>query len=156
MLLNCGVGEDSWEFLELQGDQTSQSERKSALNIHCKDWYWSWNSNTLATWCEELTPWKRPWCWERLRAGGEGDEMAEWHHWLDEHESEQAPGDGDGQGSRCAAVHGLQRVGQDWVAELNWWWFLYLSTIFYINSALLGTLRRERKYKWQFVYPLTR
>ena len=32
---------------------------------------WSWNSNTLATWCEELTHWKRPWCWERLKAGGE-------------------------------------------------------------------------------------
>ena len=35
---------------------------------------WSWNSNTLATWCEELTHLKRPWCWERLRAGGEGDD----------------------------------------------------------------------------------
>ena len=33
----------------------------------------SWNSNTLATWCEELIHWKRPWCWERLKAGGEGD-----------------------------------------------------------------------------------
>ena len=30
---------------------------------------WSWNSNTLTTWCKELTPMKRPWCWERLRAG---------------------------------------------------------------------------------------
>ena len=49
MLLNCGVGEDSWESLGLQGDQTSQSERKSVLNIHWKDWCWSWNSNTLAT-----------------------------------------------------------------------------------------------------------
>ena len=39
-----------------------------------KDWCWSWNSNTLATWCEELTHLKRPWCWERLRAGGEGDD----------------------------------------------------------------------------------
>ena len=28
----------------------------------------------LATWWEELTPWKRPWCWERLKAGGEGDD----------------------------------------------------------------------------------
>ena len=37
-----------------------------------KDWCWSWNSNTLATWCEELTHLKRPWCWERLKAG-EGD-----------------------------------------------------------------------------------
>ena len=33
----------------------------------------NWTSNTLATWCEEMTHWKRPWCWERLRAGGEGD-----------------------------------------------------------------------------------
>ena len=54
---------------------------------HWRDWCWSWNSNTLATWCEEPTHWKRPWCWEGLRAGGEGDEdeMVEWHHWLDEH-----------------------------------------------------------------------
>ena len=35
---------------------------------------WSWNSNTLATWCEELTHLKRPWYWERLKAGGEGDD----------------------------------------------------------------------------------
>ena len=35
-------------------------------------------TNTLATWCEEVTPWKRPWCWERLRAGGEGDERMRW------------------------------------------------------------------------------
>ena len=41
--------------------------------VHWKDWCWSWNSNTLATWCKELTPWKRPWCWERLKAGEEGD-----------------------------------------------------------------------------------
>ena len=33
-------------------------------------WCWSWNSNTLATSCEELTHWKRHWCWERLRTGG--------------------------------------------------------------------------------------
>ena len=33
---------------------------------------WSWNSNPLASWCEELTHWKRPWCWERLKVGGEG------------------------------------------------------------------------------------
>ena len=39
-----------------------------SLNIH-----WSWNSNTLATWCEGLTHWKRPSCWERLKAGGERD-----------------------------------------------------------------------------------
>ena len=42
------------------------------LNIHWKDRCWSWNFNTLATWCEELHHWKRPWCWERLKAKGEG------------------------------------------------------------------------------------
>ena len=35
-----------------------------------KDWCWSWNSNNLATSCEELIHWKRPWCWEGLGAGG--------------------------------------------------------------------------------------
>ena len=38
---NCGVAEDSWESLRLQGDQNSQSSRKSILNIHWKDWCWS-------------------------------------------------------------------------------------------------------------------
>ena len=59
MVLNCGVGEDSWESLGQQGDQTSQSWRKSVLNIRWKDWCWSCSSNTLATWCEEQTHWKR-------------------------------------------------------------------------------------------------
>ena len=44
---------------------------KSTLNIHQKNWCWSWNSNTLATWCEKPTHWKRSWCWERLKAKGE-------------------------------------------------------------------------------------
>ena len=48
-------------------------KRKSVLNIHWKDWCWSWSSNTLATWYEELTHLKRPWHWERLKAGGVGD-----------------------------------------------------------------------------------
>ena len=56
-----------------QGAQASQSWRKSTLNIHWKDWCWSWSSNILATWCKESTHWKRPWCWGRLSAGGEGD-----------------------------------------------------------------------------------
>ena len=40
-------------------------------SIHWKDWCRSRSSNILATWCEELTFWKRPWCWERVKAGGE-------------------------------------------------------------------------------------
>ena len=37
--------------------------------------------NTLATWCEELTLWKRPWCWERLKAGGKGEGRG-WDGWM--------------------------------------------------------------------------
>ena len=62
------------ESLGLQGDPTSPSERKLTLNTHWKDWCWSWSSNILATWWEEPTHWKRHWCWERLKAGGEGDD----------------------------------------------------------------------------------
>ena len=40
-----------------------------------------WNSNTLATWYEELTHVKKPWCWERLKAGGEGDDRG-WNGWM--------------------------------------------------------------------------
>ena len=58
----------------LDARRSNQSILKEiSPNIHWKDWCWSWNSNTWATWCEELTHLKRPWCWARLKAGGEGD-----------------------------------------------------------------------------------
>ena len=60
---------------------------------------WSWNSNPLATWCEDLTPWKRTRCWERLRAGGEGDDRG-----------------GDGW---MASPTPWTWV---WVSSRSWWW----------------------------------
>ena len=80
MLPNCDVREDSWESLGLKGDQTSQSQRKSTMNIHWKDWGWRWSFNILATWCEQPTHWKRPWCWERMKAKGEGNRG--WDGWM--------------------------------------------------------------------------
>ena len=47
---------------------------KEILNIHWEDCCWSWSSNPLTTCFEELTHWKRPWCWDRLKAGEEGDD----------------------------------------------------------------------------------
>ena len=81
MLSNYSAGEDSWESLGQQGYQTRQSYRKSTLNIHWKDWCWSWISNILATWCKELALWKRPWRWERVRARGEGGNR-KWDGWM--------------------------------------------------------------------------
>ena len=105
--------------------------------IHWKDWCWSWSSNTLATWCEELTLWKRPCCWARLKVGGEGDDrgwdglMASlslwWHHKLmashelaqtHGHEFEQALEVGGGQGSlACCSPWG--RKESDTTEQLN-------------------------------------
>ena len=67
--------------------------------VHWKDWCWSWNSNTLATSHEELTHLKRPWCWDRLRAGGEGDDRG-WDDWM-------------------ASPTQWTWV---WVDSGNWWW----------------------------------
>ena len=123
MLLNCGVWKDSWESLRQEGDPTSSSQRKSVLNIHWKDWCWSWNSNTLATWCEELTHLKRLWCWESLKAG-EGDDRG-WHGWMASPTrwtwvwvssrswwKTRKPGGLQSMGSR--------RVRHNWATELNW------------------------------------
>ena len=48
--------------------------RRSIFGVHWKGWCGSWNSKTVATWCEELTLLKRPWYWEKLKAEGEGDD----------------------------------------------------------------------------------
>jgi len=63
------------------GRKSNQSILKEILNIHWEDWCWSWSSNTLANWYEEVTHWKRPWCWERLNAGRERDDRG-WDGWM--------------------------------------------------------------------------
>ena len=45
------------------------------------EWCWSWSSSSPATCCKELTHLKRSWCWERLKAGGEGDDR-QWDGWM--------------------------------------------------------------------------
>ena len=79
--------------------------------------------NTLATWCKELTHVKRPWCWERLRAGGEGDNRG-WDGWMAS--STRWTWVWVDSGSwwwtgRPGVLRflGLQRVGHDWATELN-------------------------------------
>ena len=130
-LLNCGVGEDSWESLGLQGEPTSPSWRRSVLGVHWKDWCWSWNSNTLTTSCEELTHWKGPWCWKdwgQEEKGMTEDEMAGWHHWLDGHGFESTPGVGDGQGG-LACCDSWGRKESDTTERLNWTEYLVIIAI---------------------------
>ena len=86
-----------------------------------------WNSNILATWCEELT-WKRPWCWEKLKAG-EGDNRG-WDGWM----ASATPWTWLWASSRnwwwtgnpdMLQSMGSQEAGYDWETELNW---IYLNS----------------------------
>ena len=103
-----------------EGRSNQSILKKVILNIHCKDWCWSFNS--LAIWCKGLTHWKRPWCWERLKVG-EGDDGG-WDGWM------VSPTQwtwvwvysrvGDGQvGLACCSPWDC-RIGHDWVTKLNW------------------------------------
>ena len=76
--------------------QTSVKYIKLFLGLSYK---WNWSSNTLSTWCEELTHLKRPWCWERLKAGREGDDRG-WDGWM----------------------ASFTRWKWVWANSGNWWW----------------------------------
>ena len=115
MLSNCGVGEDSWESLGLQGDPTSPFWRRWALGFLWKEWCWSWSSSTLATSCEELTHWKRPRCWDGLGAGGEGDDRG-WDGWM-------------------ASLTGWTWV---WVNSGSWWWTGRPGMLWFMGSKRVG------------------
>ena len=124
MLLNCGVEEDCWESLGLKGDPTSPLWRRSALGVHWKDWCQGWNSNTLATSWEELSHWKRLWCWEGLGAGGEGDDKG-WDGWMASPTRWTWVWVNSGSWGWTGKpgvlwFMGSQRVGHDWETELNW------------------------------------
>ena len=123
ILLNCGIGEDSWESLGLQGDQTSQSQRKSVLNIQWKDWCWS--SNTLAPDAKSWLIRKNPDAgkdWRQEEKGTAEDEMVGWHHWLSGYEFKQTPRDGEGQG--CCSPWGLKESTK----QQNQWTCRYICT----------------------------
>ena len=121
MLLNCGVGEDSWESLGLQGDQPVHSEGDQPWDFfgrndtkaetpvlwppHVKNWLFGKDSDAGRDWGQEKGPTE--------------DEMAGWHHWLDGHESEWTPRVGDGQGGlACCDSWGLTE--SDTTERLNW------------------------------------
>ena len=97
---------------------------QSVLNIHWKDWCWSWNASTLATWCQELIHWKRSWCWERLRARGEGDGDRGWDGWIASPTQWTWVWVNSGSWwwtGRPGVLQsmGSQRVGHDWATELS-------------------------------------
>ena len=123
MLLNCGVGEDSWESLGLQGDPTS---------LHSEDQPWDFfgrndaKAESPVLWPPHAMSWLigkdsdagRDWGQEEK--GTTEDKMAGWHHWLDGCEFEWTLGVGIGQGGLACCNSWGRRVGHDWATELNW------------------------------------
>ena len=120
MLLNCGVGGGAWDCKEIQpvhskGDQSwvfigrtdAEAETLVLWPPLAKTWLIGKDSDAGRDWGQE-------------EKGMTEDEMAGWHHWLDGHEFEWTPGDGDGQGGLACCNSWGHRVGQDWAAELNW------------------------------------
>ena len=121
MLLNCGVGEDSWEPLGLQGDPTSHSKDRSWVFFgrndaktetpilwppHAKSWLIGKDSDAGRDWGQE-------------EKGMTEDEMAGWNHWLNGCEFEWTPGVGDGQGGlACCSSWGHKESGM--TERLNW------------------------------------
>ena len=80
--------------------------------------------HTLATWCKELTHWKRPWCWERLKVGEEGDDRG-WDYWMASRTQWTWVWVNSGSWwwtGRPGVLQsmGWQRFGHDWATELNW------------------------------------
>ena len=97
---------------------------RSVLGVHWKDWCWIWNSSNLATSCEVLTHWKRPWCWEGLGAGGDGDDRG-WDGWMASPTQWTWVWVNSGSWwwtGRPGVLRfmGSQRVRHDWATELNW------------------------------------
>ena len=108
-----------WKWL-LKVPWTTRRSNQSILKetnpeYSLEGWCWSWIAHHLATWCKELTHWQSPWCWEKLRAGGEGDDrgwddcMASltqwtwvWANWRDR----------EGEGSlACCSLWGCKESG---------------------------------------------
>ena len=100
----------NWWFWTVVLEKTLESplNYKEIRPIHPKgnqswmfigNWCWSWNSNILSTLFEELTHLKRPWCWERLMAGGKGDGRG-WDGW----------------------VASLTQRTWVWTNSRSWWW----------------------------------
>ena len=133
-------GEESWapknwcfRTVVLEKTLESPSDCKEIQPIHPKgDQSWVFigetdaKAETPVLWppdAESWLIWKDPDAgkdWGREEKGTTEDEVIGWHQWQNGHEFGWTLGVGNGQGSWRAEVHGLQRVGQDWVTELNW------------------------------------
>ena len=102
MLLNCAAREDS--RVPWNARRSNQSILKEISPEYSLEGL-IWSSNIFATWCEEPTHWKRPWWWERLKAGGEGNDRGQ-----------------DGFRQRTRWFYGITNsMDMSWASSRRWW-----------------------------------
>ena len=133
MLLNCGVGEDSWESLGLQGDQSwvfigrtdAEAETPILWPRHAKSWLIGKDPDAARNWGQE-------------EKGTTEDEMAGWHHRLDGHKSEWTLGVGDGQGG-LACCDSWGRQESDATERLIWSDLnMFIFSIWFVGDEITG------------------
>ena len=124
MLLNCGVGEDSWESVGLQGAiQPVHSEGDQPWDFFGRN---DAKAETVVLWPPHAKSWLigKDWCWEGLRAGGERDDRG-WDGWMASPTRWTRVWVNSGSWwwtGRPGVLRFMvsQRVGHDWATELNW------------------------------------
>ena len=144
MFFNCGVGKDlKVPWIARRSNQSILKEISPEYSL--EGLCWSWSSNTLATWCKELTHLKDLEVgkdWRREEKGMTEDEMVGWHHHLNGHEFEQAPGAGYGWGRLvCCSPWGRKQL--DMTEWLNWSDYSFKK-----NTALFIWLCRAVVVAW--------
>ena len=125
MLSNCGAGELLWvAWLTRRSNQLILQEINPEYSL--EGWMLKLKLQYLATWCEELTHWKRPWCWERLRAGREGNDRG-WDGWMTS-------------STRWTWV---------WVDAGSWWWTRRPGVLQFMGSQIVRhNLATELNWLW--------
>ena len=135
----------NWCFWTVVLEKTLESplDCKEIQPVHPK-WNQSWifigrtyveaeTPNILVTWFEELTHWKTPWCWERLKAVGEGEDRG-WDGWMTSPTQWTCIWVGSGSWwwtgrPGVPQSMGSQRVGHNWMTKLNWTELIWLSAL---------------------------
>ena len=148
MLLNCYAGEDSWEFLGLQGDHSvNPKENQSWILIGRTDAeteapiFWPPDAKSQLIRKEDPDAGKD---WRLEEKGMTEDERVGGHHWLNGREFELAPGDGEGQGSLgCCSPWGHKE--SDTTEWLN-----NTTTVVHPDNECYSVLEREREREAEF------
>ena len=149
MLLNCSVREDSWESLGLQGNQSWVFIGRTDVE-----------AETPILWPpdgKELTHWKRPWCWERLKTGGKEDDRG-WDGWMASPTQWTWVWVISGSSwwtGRLGVLWfmGSQRVRHDLATELNWYIFIWEGVLLASPWAARSSLVLFKESRTLFIHP---